>query len=390
MLGAMDEARPVGRRLPGVGRARRLLRHRPGGRAGPGLHGVRGRAARLVAPVVRLRRAPHRGTVPTPRRNFESVGPPARGAGGARHAGRRPRPRDQQPGRRRPRGRSTRSRRRSETLMASLGRLAPGADHRRAVRRARRAATRGCGRRRRVNDSLAVADREETLSDWLAAHGVERDWLRGATAGGRGGDVAWCERVVEVLGEGDALEPGLEWVASTRSAMTTLLGRGARTSTRRISELVAAVRSYSQLDRASLQRDRRHRGAREHAGDAGATGCGDGVDGGARLRRRRTARSRPSRRAEPGLDEPHRQRRRRDGRPRDAAGDAPAVDGHGWVGGGRPTPARGCRTRCGPTRSSRSTRPRRSARAPVWASTSRAGSWSSGTAGEISIDREPR
>ena len=61
---------------------------------------------------------------------------------------------------------------------------------------------------------------------------------------------AWCERVAEVL-PGPELEPGLEWVVSTLSA-ATLLGE-VKESTRRISELVAAVKSYSQLDRASVQ-----------------------------------------------------------------------------------------------------------------------------------------
>ena len=69
----------------------------------------------------------------------------------------------------------------------------------------------------------------------LAAAGVDRDW---------------CERAADVL-EGPALEPGLEWVASTLSAATLL--SEVKESTRRISELVAAVRSYSQMDRASLQ-----------------------------------------------------------------------------------------------------------------------------------------
>jgi signal transduction histidine kinase len=63
-------------------------------------------------------------------------------------------------------------------------------------------------------------------------------------------DVAWCERVATVL-EGSALEPGLEWVASTLSAAALL--SEVKESTRRISELVAAVKSYSQMDRASMQ-----------------------------------------------------------------------------------------------------------------------------------------
>ena len=55
-------------------------------------------------------------------------------------------------------------------------------------------------------------------------------------------------------------------MASTFSVATLLAEL--KESTRRISELVAAMRSYSQLDRASLQTDRRGRRARDHAGDA--------------------------------------------------------------------------------------------------------------------------
>jgi signal transduction histidine kinase len=65
-----------------------------------------------------------------------------------------------------------------------------------------------------------------------------------------GADVAWCERVAAVLGAGP-LGPGLEWVAASLS-MSDVLAE-IKESTGRISDLVAAVRSYSQLDRASLQ-----------------------------------------------------------------------------------------------------------------------------------------
>jgi len=47
------------------------------------------------------------------------------------------------------------------------------------------------------------------------------------------------------------LGPGLGWVASTLSAAALL--SDVKESTRRISELVGAVRSYSQMDRASMQ-----------------------------------------------------------------------------------------------------------------------------------------
>jgi signal transduction histidine kinase len=99
-------------------------------------------------------------------------------------------------------------------------------------------------------DPLDRADREQALSSWLSRHGVERAWAIAAPLTAAGVDPAWCERAATVLG-GPALEPGLEWVASTLSVATLLAE--VKASTRRISELVAAVRSYSQLDRASLQ-----------------------------------------------------------------------------------------------------------------------------------------
>jgi signal transduction histidine kinase len=99
-------------------------------------------------------------------------------------------------------------------------------------------------------DPLALADREQALSSWLTRHGVVREWTIAPPLAAAGVDPAWCERAATVL-EGPDLEAGLEWVASSLS-VATLLGE-VQESTRRISELVAAVRSYSQLDRASMQ-----------------------------------------------------------------------------------------------------------------------------------------
>ena len=98
--------------------------------------------------------------------------------------------------------------------------------------------------------SLDLADREDDLSDWLAARAVPRDWILAPTLAGAGADVDWCERVADAMG-GQPLGPALEWVASTLSA-TGLLGE-VKESTRRISELIGAVKSYSQLDRAAMQ-----------------------------------------------------------------------------------------------------------------------------------------
>jgi signal transduction histidine kinase len=102
-----------------------------------------------------------------------------------------------------------------------------------------------------ARDPLALADHEDELSSWLGRHGIDREWMIAPPLAAAGVDIAWCERAARVL-EGPALEPGLEWVASTLSAATLLAE--IKESSRRISELVAAVKSYSQMDRASMQR----------------------------------------------------------------------------------------------------------------------------------------
>ncbi|OLT01503.1 ATP-binding protein [Pseudonocardia sp. CNS-004] len=102
-----------------------------------------------------------------------------------------------------------------------------------------------------ASDPLTMSDLEGDLEDWLADHGVEREWLLAPALAAAGADTAWCERAAAVI-DGPALGPGLEWVASTLSA-TALLAE-LKESTARISELVATVKSYSQMDRASRQR----------------------------------------------------------------------------------------------------------------------------------------
>jgi len=99
-------------------------------------------------------------------------------------------------------------------------------------------------------DPLARADAEEALGTWLDRHGVADPWDVAASLAAAGADPGWCARVDEALG-GAGLGPALTWVASTM-AVGALVAE-ARESTRRVSELVASVRSYSQMDRASRQ-----------------------------------------------------------------------------------------------------------------------------------------
>jgi signal transduction histidine kinase len=137
----------------------------------------------------------------------------------------------------------------SDELLASLGRLAQGsisADQFVALDALRREMV----PRPPSADPMVTADREEELADWLSARGVEREWVIAPPLAAAGGDVRWCERAEEIL-PGDSLDAGLGWVASTL-AMAALLVE-VRESTQRVSNLVAAVRSYSQLDRASMQ-----------------------------------------------------------------------------------------------------------------------------------------
>lgn len=137
----------------------------------------------------------------------------------------------------------------SASLMTTLGRLADqqitaaqfaALD---AMRQERPAAA-------AVMTALAVSDREDQLTDWLTEHGIEQDWVIAPPLAAAGFDVEWCDRVAELLGV-DALALGLEWVANSLS-MASLLTE-VKESTRRISDLVGVVKSYSQMDRASVQ-----------------------------------------------------------------------------------------------------------------------------------------
>jgi signal transduction histidine kinase len=100
-------------------------------------------------------------------------------------------------------------------------------------------------------DPLETADREEELGDWLDRSGVARPWELAASLVSAGADIDWVERAAGVSPD-DGLEASLGWVARTID-VSSLLAE-VRESTRRVSELVAGIKSYSQMDRASHQR----------------------------------------------------------------------------------------------------------------------------------------
>jgi signal transduction histidine kinase len=136
-----------------------------------------------------------------------------------------------------------------QTLLSSLSRLADdeiSAKQFTALDMLRREIESGAA----LLDPLALADQEEALSSWLASRGIVREWMIAPPLAAAGVDLRWCERAASIL-QGPALQPGLEWVASALSAATLL--SEIKESSRRISGLVAAIRSYSQMDRASMQ-----------------------------------------------------------------------------------------------------------------------------------------
>jgi signal transduction histidine kinase len=99
-------------------------------------------------------------------------------------------------------------------------------------------------------DPLSVTDREEALMDWLDSHEVADSWRIAPALALAGADADWCERVAKEL-DSAAFGPALEWMTSTLSAAALLAD--IKESTRRVSDLVSTVKSYSQLDRASVQ-----------------------------------------------------------------------------------------------------------------------------------------
>jgi signal transduction histidine kinase len=133
-------------------------------------------------------------------------------------------------------------------LLSSAGRLATSgvtADQLAALEALRR----GIDSAAADTAPLVIADREDALSSWLAAHGVERDWFIAPPLAAAGVDEAWCERAAAVVG-GESLEAGLEWVATSLTAASLLAE--VQESTRRVSDLIDVIRTYSQMDRASL------------------------------------------------------------------------------------------------------------------------------------------
>ena len=226
-------------------------------------------------------------------------------------------------------------------------------------------------------DPLTRSDLEQDLADWLSRAGVEDAWSLAGPLAAAGVDLEPGRRAAALL-EGGALGPAMTWISASTTVSTLLTE--IKESVRRISELVAAVRSYSQMDRASMQQ----------------TDLAAGLDStlvmlGHRLRDGVSV----VRDYDPGVPIIPAYAGELNQVWTNLIDNAiDAMDGHGTLRISTPagrrrrvvrsaTPGRACPRRSRPARSTPSTRPRRSARAPGSGWTSPSGSSSTDHRGDI-------
>jgi signal transduction histidine kinase len=101
-----------------------------------------------------------------------------------------------------------------------------------------------------VGRALDMADREETIGEWIDHRGIEFAWQMAPLLATKGVDEAWFGEVEAVVGS-DGLGAALQWISSTigvAGLLTELTD-----ATDRIAHLVQDAKTYSQMDRASLQ-----------------------------------------------------------------------------------------------------------------------------------------
>src|SRR5215217_2437471 len=97
-------------------------------------------------------------------------------------------------------------------------------------------------------DALDAADAEDALLERLEALDVAEPWRLAEPLAAAGVDQAWLEQVAAAAGP--ATGAALEWVAATLTARG--LAEELQESTRRMSSLVGAVKSYAYMDRGGV------------------------------------------------------------------------------------------------------------------------------------------
>jgi signal transduction histidine kinase len=119
---------------------------------------------------------------------------------------------------------------RAERLLALQGEALEGAQERTAL------------------DTLDAADAEDALLEGMEALGVSEPWRLAEPLAAAGLDQAWLDRLADAAGP--ATDAALRFVAATLAAHA--LAAELQESTRRMSALVGAVKSYAYMDRGEL------------------------------------------------------------------------------------------------------------------------------------------
>jgi signal transduction histidine kinase len=97
-------------------------------------------------------------------------------------------------------------------------------------------------------DALDAADAEDELLTRLEALGVPEAWRLAEPLAAAGVDQGWLDRIAEAAGP--ATGAAVSWVAATLTAQS--LAAELQESTRRMSDLVGAVKTYAYMDRGDL------------------------------------------------------------------------------------------------------------------------------------------
>jgi signal transduction histidine kinase len=97
-------------------------------------------------------------------------------------------------------------------------------------------------------EALDATDAEDELRDALERLGIEEAWKLSEPLASAHVDAAWLARVQELAGS--ATHAALQWIAASLTAQA--LAAELAESTGRMSELVAAVKSYAYMDRGEL------------------------------------------------------------------------------------------------------------------------------------------
>lgn len=101
-----------------------------------------------------------------------------------------------------------------------------------------------------ISSTIEIAEREQDVEDWLEGHGVEPAWELAPTFVAAGFGTKDLDALAARL-DPEATAPSLSFLANAVTAAS--LGDGIAAAAGRISEIVAALRSYSYLDRGTWQ-----------------------------------------------------------------------------------------------------------------------------------------